>query len=120
MMNNPDRASLSMRASRIRENRLYPDRQKAHMRKSKKKAILRNIHFVAAYKIFCGCCDCGYRTDHRALVPDHVYGTKKYDVGFMVSAGHSLLPILMELSKCQIRCANCHVIRHANERSKLP
>lgn len=120
MRKNPERALLSMKVSRIRENIKYPTRQKDHMIKSKKKAVLRNIHFVDSYKLFWGCIDCGYRKDPRALVPDHVYGIKKYDVGFMVRAGHSLLPIVMELFKCLIRCANCHAIRHANEREGLP
>jgi len=41
---------------------------------------------------------------------DHVEGVRMYDIGAMWTRPKYL--VLHELSKCVIRCANCHAIRH--------
>lgn len=55
-----------------------------------------------------GCVDCGY-SDIRAIDPDHVDPTQKYDnVSRMVTMCASEQRILEELAKCLPRCIRCH------------
>lgn len=53
------------------------------------------------------CVDCGER-DIVVLDFDHVRGTKIADVGYLISTGYALDKIEAEISKCEVRCANCH------------
>ena len=61
------------------------------------------------------CVDCGF-SDYRALEFDHVRGEKEYNVSQMWSLPgtdkqrQALFDV--EVAKCDIRCRNCHVIRH--------
>jgi hypothetical protein len=56
------------------------------------------------------CADCG-TTDPRVLTFDHVRGSKRYDIGDMVSRGMALDSIKAELEKTECVCHNCHAIR---------
>lgn len=56
-----------------------------------------------------GCVDCG-NTDIRVLEFDHT-GNKTMGVGTLVRGGWSLQRIKDEISNCEIRCKNCHVIK---------
>jgi hypothetical protein len=56
------------------------------------------------------CVDCGC-VDIRVLEFDHVTGTKRYGVGYMLKQGHSLDAIKEEVAKCEVRCRNCHQIK---------
>lgn len=115
---NPEDYARSVRigGQRRRENKAdeIRDYNRWHLSKRKK----RNDRFVAAYKLFFGCIDCGYRSHDKALVPDHVAG-KAFDIGFLSANGRSLISIYTELQKCEIRCANCHAIRHYGTPEKL-
>jgi hypothetical protein len=54
------------------------------------------------------CIDCG-ESDPVVLEFDHVRGVKTADVKRMVSSSHiSLARVLVEIAKCDVRCANCH------------
>lgn len=66
--------------------------------------------FVNRYKVFCGCIDCGYKDNPIALQLDHVRGHKTKSVSKMVSECTSLPKIKDEIRKCEVRCANCHMI----------
>src|SRR5271170_1933830 len=59
------------------------------------------------------CVDCG-NTDRRVLQPDHVRGKKLFPIGRR--GQRTLEQVLEELAKCESRCANCHTIRHFEER----
>lgn len=62
-----------------------------------------------------GCVDCG-ENDIRVLDFDHVDPIDKVDtVSKMIQLGNSESSILEEVSKCEIRCANCHRIRTSNQ-----
>lgn len=65
--------------------------------------------FLKQYLSTHPCVDCGF-SDVRALEFDHVRGTK----GFTVTQhyDYSREKILAEIAKCEIRCSNCHRIRH--------
>lgn len=61
------------------------------------------------------CVDCG-EADPVVLEFDHVGGGKEAAVARMVSDGRPLEAILREISKCEVRCANCHRRRHYRAR----
>ena len=67
------------------------------------------------YLIEHSCVDCG---DDRipCLDFDHVRGEKVKSISSMVSNGALVRKIVNEVQKCEVRCANCHRIRHARER----
>lgn len=70
--------------------------------------------YTTAYKEAYGCIDCGF-LDGRALEFDHVQGTKLASVSELVRRGAPLADIDHEISKCEVRCCNCHRIRHAEQ-----
>jgi hypothetical protein len=52
--------------------------------------------------------DCGEK-DVRVLEFDHVRGKKGFDIGNWRCFG--MLRLLEEIAKCDVVCANCHLIR---------
>lgn len=54
------------------------------------------------------CVDCGI-SDVRVLEFDHVHGQKISAVSSMLTS--SWRRIAEEVAKCEVRCANCHVIK---------
>ncbi len=67
--------------------------------------------YVEAYKATHPCIDCG-KSDARFLSFDHVRGTKKMNVSQMVNQGYSIEAIQAEIDKCEVRCLECHHLRH--------
>jgi hypothetical protein len=65
-------------------------------------------HFVFDYLSSHPCVDCS-ESDPMVLTFDHVNGNKKMDISQMVNQGYSLEAIENEISKCEVRCANCHM-----------
>jgi hypothetical protein len=61
------------------------------------------------------CIDCG-ETNPVVLEFDHVRGRKKKAVADLVREGYSIAAIQNEISKCDVRCANCHRIRTHKKR----
>ena len=58
------------------------------------------------------CVDCGL-DDPRILEFDHVRGEKSHGVARMVTGStFSWKRIEAEIAKCEVRCANCHRLRH--------
>lgn len=82
------------------------------------------------YKVSNGCSDCGYADHPAALHFDHRDPATKYRTAMgravhpadMIKAGRDGMPryswatILGELSKCDVRCANCHAERTTRQR----
>lgn len=61
------------------------------------------------------CVDCGFKRP-SALDFDHVRGEKKKNVSQMVTDGNTRWDdILLEIEKCEVRCANCHRIKTARQ-----
>lgn len=56
------------------------------------------------------CVDCGL-DDIVVLQFDHVRGKKRNLVPKMASSGCAWKTIQLEIEKCEIRCANCHIRR---------
>ena len=63
--------------------------------------------FVFAYLSEHPCVDCG-EYDPIVLTFDHVRGTKKMAISQMVNQGYKIEAIQEEISKCEVRCHNCH------------
>ena len=62
-----------------------------------------------------GCVDCGYNDDPVALQFDHIdRNDKTGTVSQMIL--HNLKKLFVEIKKCEIRCANCHMIKTHAER----
>jgi hypothetical protein len=64
------------------------------------------------------CVDCG-NNNIIVLEFDHVRGKKRKEVSHMIDSAFSLDSIIEEIAKCDVRCANCHRIRHHNERNNI-
>jgi hypothetical protein len=80
-----------------------------------KRAIARE--FVDNFLARSYCVDCG-STDMSVLTFDHVRGSKKMSISTMVSQGYSLDAIKSEISKCEVRCFNCHMKIEKERRRK--
>lgn len=91
----------------------YKDPQS--VRDNVKKHQKRNKEFLKQYLSEHPCVDCGY-SDIRALDFDHVRGVKLSEVTTMAAGAFSLEKIKNEIAKCEVRCANCHRIRHSKGR----
>jgi len=59
------------------------------------------------------CVDCG-NEDPLVLEFDHVHAER--DLCVRNAAASSRTRMLTEIAKCEVRCANCHKKRHAEER----
>jgi hypothetical protein len=75
---------------------------------------------VLAYLQDHPCVRCGF-SDPRALDFHHRNPLDKTaSIGLMVNQNANMGRILEEITKCDILCANCHRIHHAEERGELP
>lgn len=63
------------------------------------------------------CSDCGSKFHPVAMDFDHL-SDKEYDISRMAAAGFSNEKILVEISKCELVCSNCHRIRTWNRRQE--
>jgi hypothetical protein len=61
-----------------------------------------------------GCADCG-ETDPVVLEFDHVKGSKRNEISYMINATVSLQTLKTEIAKCEIRCSNCHKRKTAEQ-----
>lgn len=55
------------------------------------------------------CTDCGEIFHHSAMQWDHIGSDKTYNISSMKY--HSSDSLLVEISKCELVCANCHAFR---------
>jgi hypothetical protein len=81
----------------------YRERARSHSHQY----IRRNRERVRAFLSGHPCVDCG-TSDPIVLEFDHVMDNKSADVSYMVGQGMRWERIEIEISKCQVRCANCH------------
>jgi hypothetical protein len=77
-----------------------------------KKYRIRNALVMREYLMSHSCVDCG-ESDVRVLESDHVGDDKVENVGTLCAQGASLIRFKAEITKCQVRCANCHRRRTA-------
>jgi hypothetical protein len=90
---------------------------KSDRRKEWTKATLAsNNERVNAYKIEKGCMDCGNK--HPAVLQlHHRDGIQKGQRRLNQNRKRTWTFVAMELEKCDVLCANCHLMRHYNEKS---
>jgi hypothetical protein len=72
---------------------------------------LRNRQWINEYLSNNSCIDCGFSVV-CALDFDHVRGEKKFTIARMKETSYSIARLQEEIDKCEVRCANCHRIRH--------
>lgn len=106
-------------ADRTKQNayarKWYAQNKEAHIKLVKKNNARRSLAIKALIKehlLKNPCIDCG-NPDLRVLEFDHVRGKKKYNVADLHRHG-SVAILQKEIAKCEVRCANCHRIRHSN------
>ncbi len=76
-----------------------------------------NSRVIKAVKLAAGCIDCGYNEHSEAMDFDHQdTTTKKFLVG--QPGPRHLRLVVEEVMKCDIRCANCHRVRHNRKRGQ--
>lgn len=63
--------------------------------------------YVEAYLTAHPCVDCG-ESDPIVLQFDHVRGVKVNDIRGLRRIGVGLKALMDEITKCDVRCANCH------------
>ena len=95
------------------EHWLTPEARQRSVESKMRATVMRNRlnhkenkKFLNEYKVKMGCIDCGYKDNAVALDFDHVRGVKSFDISRRVNGSQHIL--VAEMSKCDIRCANCH------------
>mgnify|MGYP003126325334 FL=1 len=106
-------------AQREASARHYKKNKERIIEESAKRNKLRrswNRKFLNKVKDRFCCTDCG--EDESILLDfDHVRGEKLSNVSDMVGRSYSIKAIKNEIRKCEVRCANCHRRKHANEKN---
>lgn len=94
------------------ENRMYATHPEyaEHRKNYAKDRYASRREFIDTYKVTHGCIDCGYNAEACALQFDHRDPSIKE---FTIAEGTnlSLDKLIAEINKCDIRCANCHLIK---------
>ena len=80
----------------------------------RRKTVLENKKKIADYLRSHPCVDCG-EADIIVLHFDHVRGKKRGNICTMVQSGCSWPTLLVEIKKCEVRCANDHMRKTARE-----
>lgn len=88
-----------------------------HKKWCQSKGHIRNRNIVDDYLNLHSCIDCG-NSDVRVLEFDHVRGKKLISISHAVRNAWNENNLKEEMSKCEIRCANCHRIITIERRLK--
>ena len=80
--------------------------QYERVKKRQEKQVQRNRDWLWNYLLHHPCVDCG-ESDPIVLEFDH-QEDKKMNISNMVNSGYSIETLSLEVSKCEVRCANCH------------
>ena len=106
---------------------MTPERQREYYRENRKTliagAVIRNKKhrrikrgLVTQAKAK-PCSDCGNTYPSHVMQFDHVRGKKEFNLSEAGNRGVSYDKILLEISKCDVVCANCHAIRTFERRA---
>lgn len=60
------------------------------------------------------CVDCGVQYSEPCMQADHIQA-RVHKISWFKGGCGSEKALLEELSRCEVRCANCHILRHAVE-----
>lgn len=72
------------------------------------------VPMINEIKLKSGCVDCGFNSHPEALQFDH-RDPKEKSFAIAKNLTSSWQRLLDEIAKCDVRCANCHVIRSVAE-----
>lgn len=103
--------------SSSRSKQYYAENRSHHKQivlQKKKDTIAENRIKLLIYLETHHCVDCGF-DKAPALQFDHVRGTKTMAISRMLGRGLCWETILNEIDKCEVRCANCHSIKTAED-----
>ena len=89
-----------------REKYLTDPANRDKVRTADRARATRIRRHIDSVKMASGCVDCGYRGHPAALDFDHVG-----DKAINVSSAKSIAQANAEITKCEVRCANCHRIK---------
>ena len=104
------------RRNSYKRTKLDPDLYKASLTYGNKIARKTRL-WLYNYKLEKGCADCGYKGHPAALQIDHT-GPKTGNIGqFRSSVGR--MKYEMEIGKCEVRCANCHLVKSWADKNKI-
>lgn len=85
-----------------------PYKQKKDLYEAQKRHRLRVRQKLLEFLSTKECQDCGEK-DPVVLDFDHLHPRKKFkSVARMLSGHYSWKSVLVEIKKCEVRCANCH------------
>ena len=104
-------------------NKVYYKKNRAAIiertKERSKRLKLQNVKYVLEYLLEHPCIDCG-ETNPLKLEFDHRDRAEKDDsIAHMLSKTRSLVQIQNEISKCDVRCSNCHKVKTAEEANWL-
>ena len=112
------RATYCKTCSRTLIKAHYKQNTAYYLKKAQKrneKVRLSQQEYIAVYLQDHHCIDCG-ETDILVLEFDHKDRTTKSDaVGNLIKRGFPLRKVIKEITKCEVRCANCHRRKTARE-----
>jgi len=92
----------------------HREKHKKITTKRKNIVIKKNLKIIVDYLKNHPCVDCG--NDNIIVLDfDHVRGKKINSVITMIYRGFCSRKIIIEIEKCDIRCANCHRIKTAKQ-----
>ena len=95
----------------------YERNKETHVKKVRERrdrVVEESRQFVWDYLSSHPCVDCG-ESNPIVLEFDHVRGRKKMIISQMVQFGYGIKAIQKEISKCVVRCSNCHKKKTAKE-----
>ena len=75
-----------------------------------KARIDRVRNFLAAFKRYSGCKECG--VTEPCVLDFHHNGEKTDSLSNMVKRGFSLEKLIAEIAECDVLCSNCHRLHH--------
>jgi hypothetical protein len=91
------------------------DERKQEVKEGRQQKIQEAQQYIWDYLSTHPCADCG-ESNPVVLEFDHVRGRKKAAISDMPRQGYSISAIRAEISKCVVRCANCHRKKTHKER----
>ena len=95
----------------------YPEHRQERIDRSRKKR-LELVAWYREYKKTLHCEDCG-QTHPAVLEFHHLDPSKKsVNISRLIATSSSLRRLKEEMEKCVVLCANCHRIRHWNEKQE--
>ena len=75
----------------------------------------RNRQYVAEYLAEHHCVDCGEGDPVKLQFDHRDPAAKEILVSTLIKGGYSMKRLKAEISKCDVRCANCHSLKTAKE-----